>query len=337
MFARQLAPRTVSILIAAAALAIAACGGGSTGPTKPVVSVNIIATPTNPRVGQAALVSATPVDSGGIQIQGVPCTYASDTPAVASVAQSGPNANVTGVSVGTATITATCGGKSNSVLITVRPRLVTLTLTALGTGSGALFANPPGLSYDSGTVVTMTATPVATSAFSGWGGACSGTAGCVVTMTANTTVTATFTDGITFASSAAFGGAMSSVTDPAPPGCTYSVSANFTSLTLLVTASAANGTASTDVTVSGGGSCTGLPFTVAATGTLTVNGSAITGTLTHFSNTYQSNDQTLTISATRSGTTITGTLSISEVLRNGAGTAFTSTGGPFAFSMAQQP
>jgi hypothetical protein len=299
--------------------------------------VNIIATPTNPRVGQTALVSATPVDSGGLRIQGVSCTYMSSAPAVASVAQSGADGTVTGHAVGTATITATCGGKTNSVLITVRPPLVTLTLTALGTGSGALFANPPGLSYDSGTVVTMTATPVATSVFSGWGGACSGTGACVDTLIANTTVTATFTDGLTFANSAAFGGAMSSVTDPAPPGCTYSVSANFTTLSFLVTASAATGNASSSITVSGGGSCTGLPFTVAAAGTLTVNGSAITGTLTHFSNTYQSNDQTLTITATRSGTTITGTLSISEVLRNGAGTAFTSTGGPYSFTMAQQP
>src|SRR5439155_1716926 len=47
--------------------------------------------------------------------------------------------------------------------------------------------------YDSGTVVTLTATAAGGSTFAGWsGGGCSGTSPCTVTMTAARTVTATF-------------------------------------------------------------------------------------------------------------------------------------------------
>lgn len=68
-----------------------------------------------------------------------------------------------------------------------------LTITVAGTGNGAVAANPPGLIYGAGTVVTLTATADAISTFSGWAGACAGMGVCVVTMDANKAVTATFT------------------------------------------------------------------------------------------------------------------------------------------------
>jgi hypothetical protein len=71
-----------------------------------------------------------------------------------------------------------------------------------GTGSGSVSSSPAGidcgatcsLAFDYGTVVTLTATPAASSDFTGWTGAgCTGTGTCIVTMDAARSVTATFT------------------------------------------------------------------------------------------------------------------------------------------------
>jgi Divergent InlB B-repeat domain len=229
MFTPRRAIRPISTLVAAAALFGAGpCGGDHpTAPTNDVASVQIIATPTNPRVGETSLVSATPVNAGGVRVQGVPCTYASSTPAVATAIQSGANANVTGIVAGSTTITATCAGKSNSVVITVRPPVVTLTLTALGSGNGTLFANPAvGLGYDAGTVVTVTEFPTSGSVFTGWGGACNGVGACVVVMTANAMVTATFDQRFNLTIGTA--GAGTGTVAANPPGLSYAPNTNVT-------------------------------------------------------------------------------------------------------------
>lgn len=79
-----------------------------------------------------------------------------------------------------------------------------LTLTFPGAGSGTVTSAPPGLgcantattcaaTFPSGTSVTLTATPVGSSTFGGWGGGCVGsTSTCTLALTADTTVTATF-------------------------------------------------------------------------------------------------------------------------------------------------
>jgi len=339
---RERTVRRVTRVLAAVAgsslvLGMSACGADkTTSPNSLVASVQIIATPTNPRVGQTSLVSATPVNSGGVQVQGVACTYSSSASGVAAVVQQGPNAVVTGVTPGSATITAACAGKTNSVLITVQPQLVTLTLTKLGAGTGSMFANPAGLSYDAGTSVTVTATAASGSTFTGWGGACVGVGACVVVMSDNETVTATFANGETFSTAAAFGGGMSSVSDPSPPGCNYSVSVSFTAMTFVITSTGTTGSATASILITGSGSaCAGLPFGEVATGNLTTSGSTISGTLTHPS-ASGGNDQTLTINATRSGNSITGTVSIVLVLKNANGQSFTSTGGAYAFAMTKQ-
>jgi hypothetical protein len=77
---------------------------------------------------------------------------------------------------------------------------VNLTVTKGGTGSGTVTSSPAGIdcgvdcseAYAGGTVVTLTATPAAGSAFVGWSGACTGMGACMVTLTADTAVTATF-------------------------------------------------------------------------------------------------------------------------------------------------
>jgi hypothetical protein len=74
-----------------------------------------------------------------------------------------------------------------------------LSITPQGTGTGTVTSDPAGVNcgstcdalFDSGTLVTLTATPATGSFFSGWGGDCN--ADGEVTMTASRSCTATFT------------------------------------------------------------------------------------------------------------------------------------------------
>lgn len=84
------------------------------------------------------------------------------------------------------------------------PEIVCMTLMVLkeGTGAGTVIASPSPIHCGSSTctanlmgaaTVTLTASPDAGHAFTGWsGGGCSGTAPCVVNVTSSVTVTATF-------------------------------------------------------------------------------------------------------------------------------------------------
>jgi len=76
-----------------------------------------------------------------------------------------------------------------------------LTVAHSGAGEGVVTSTPSGIncgsvcsaSYSTGTSVTLTATPVSGSAFTGWSGACQNATGaCVVTMNANEAVTANY-------------------------------------------------------------------------------------------------------------------------------------------------
>src|ERR1051326_8364376 len=91
---------------------LSVCGGDSTSPPA-VASVQMTSTNSNPRVGETAHVGATPVNDGGVQVQGVTCTFSSGTPSVATVGAT--DGTITALAVGTTVITATCGGKSNTI------------------------------------------------------------------------------------------------------------------------------------------------------------------------------------------------------------------------------
>jgi uncharacterized repeat protein (TIGR02543 family) len=316
-----------------------ACPDSSAPPD--VASVQMSTTYSNPRVGETSNVTAKAVNDGGVEIQGVPCAFSSTVPAVATVGAA--TGVVTALSVGTTSIVATCGGKSNSITITVRPKQFTLTINKTGTGNGAVFNTPAGTTFDDGTSVSITATANQGSTFAGWSGACAGTAQpCEITMDADQTVTASFSLGENFILSLPFGGNMTSVSDPSPPGCTYSVSINVSSFDLVAGPTSAAGTVESSISVtpsgqSGVGTCSGHPFDVTATGNLTVSGNSITGTLVFFSQTKQKNTETLTISATRDGSSINGSMTVNQKLYNGAEDEFTSTGGPFNFLLSKTP
>ncbi len=78
--------------------------------------------------------------------------------------------------------------------------LIPLTVLKTGSGIGTVTSSPTGIDcgvscsagFDTGTVVTLTTVPDATSTFTGWSGACSGTGTCTVTMNSAQSVTATF-------------------------------------------------------------------------------------------------------------------------------------------------
>jgi subtilisin family serine protease len=76
-----------------------------------------------------------------------------------------------------------------------------LSVTRQGTGAGTVASSPAGIacgttcsaSFETGTSVTLTATPLNGASFTGWGGACSGTGStCVVSMSQARSVTASF-------------------------------------------------------------------------------------------------------------------------------------------------
>ncbi|MBI4824805.1 MAG: InlB B-repeat-containing protein [Nitrospirae bacterium] len=88
-------------------------------------------------------------------------------------------------------VTATCGSN-----------IYALTVTKTGTGSGMVTSSPSGIdcgsdcteTINSGTSVTLMATPLTGSSFTGWSGSgCSGTGTCIVSITAAKSVTAAFT------------------------------------------------------------------------------------------------------------------------------------------------
>src|SRR5204862_1597369 len=103
---------------------------------------------------------------------------------------------------------------------------------------GKVTSSPAGInrgstcsaSFNAGTPVTLTATPVSGWSFQGWGGACSGTGTCSLTMDAAKSATATFTR-ITFALAVSVAGGQGGKVTSSPPGidCGAACSASFDS------------------------------------------------------------------------------------------------------------
>jgi PKD domain/Divergent InlB B-repeat domain len=113
-----------------------------------------------------------------------------------------------------------------------------LTVSSAGSGAGTVELSPGGIScasscqpsFDSGTLVTLTASPDPGSTFSGWSGDCTGTGSCQLTMNQARSVTANFSPtnfGLVVSKQGAGTGLVSS--SPAGISCGASCQASFTS------------------------------------------------------------------------------------------------------------
>src|SRR5580700_7530269 len=100
--------------------------------------------------------------------------------------------------------TGTCGlimDASKGATATFTQITYTLAVSVAGSQGGKVTSSPAGIdcgaacsaSFNSGTAVTLTATPLSGWMFQGWGGACSGTGPCSLTMDAAKSATATLT------------------------------------------------------------------------------------------------------------------------------------------------
>ena len=101
-----------------------------------------------------------------------------------------------------------CSGTGSCTVTSTAPTTVTATfsqnpwqtLTVSTSGKGDVESAPAGIgcgttcsaSYQTGTVLVLTATPAKNFIFTGWSGGCNGTGTCTVTLTSPTTVSATF-------------------------------------------------------------------------------------------------------------------------------------------------
>jgi hypothetical protein len=99
--------------------------------------------------------------------------------------------------------TSTCNvtvNSAESLTATFDPPSLPLTVTLAGSGKGTVTSNPSGIncgttcsaSFNTGSQVTLSASPAAGSEFTGWSGACTGMSACTVTMSAAQQAAATF-------------------------------------------------------------------------------------------------------------------------------------------------
>jgi len=183
----------------------------------------------------------------------------------ATAASDSTFAGWSGACTGSATTCVVNVSAAASVQANFTLNAYTLTVNKAGTGTGTVSSLPAGITcgatcsstYLHGTTVTLTATQDASSTFSGWSGACTGTGTCTVTLTAASTVTANFTlNPNTLAVVKAGTGSGTVTSAPAGISCGATCSASFATGTM-VTLSAS---ASSDSDFSGwsGAGCSGI-------------------------------------------------------------------------------
>ena len=152
--------------------------------------------------------------------------------------------------------------EARNVTASFTKKTYSLVVNKVGTGNGLVTSAPTGIacggdcaaSFDSGTTLTLTASPVGASTFAGWSGACVGTEPCTLLIDRVRFVTATFSR-ITYPLTVNRSGAGTIVSEPTGLYCGTACSASFDAgalVTLTATADVGN------TFVGWAGSCTGM-------------------------------------------------------------------------------
>ncbi len=193
---RQATRTTVAAFIGFMALALAACGGGGSG-SPPVAPVTYTLSATVTGSGSLASTPAgisCPGDCSEAYAAGASVTLTA-TPA-AGQRFDGWSGACSGGAACVVTVNAAASVQAAfSAIVAVHA------VSVIRSGEGSISSAPAGINcgadcseaYAQGSVVTLTAAPLANWSFSGWsGGGCSGTGNCVVTVDGASNVTATF-------------------------------------------------------------------------------------------------------------------------------------------------
>ncbi|HYC36972.1 MAG TPA: Ig-like domain repeat protein [Usitatibacter sp.] len=166
----------------------------------------VLASDRNPAVAGQTVVFTANV-TGGAPTGTVNFTNGNSLLCSGQIAGGAVSCQAAGLAVGTHSILAQYLGDASHEPSTssplnqlVQPARFTLTVTKTGNGAGQIDSSPPGIScglicaadFDGGTLVMLTATPSASSVFTGWSGGCAGTGSCSITMAQATAVAATF-------------------------------------------------------------------------------------------------------------------------------------------------
>jgi YVTN family beta-propeller protein len=193
-------------------------GGGCSGTGTCLITPTANATVTATFTVSSFTLSVAEAGSGSGQVTsspaGINCSASSNQCAalfavgsqVTLTASASAGSTFAGWSGGGCSGTGTCqvtmsAAQSVTAVFNVIPSFM-LAVAPTGDGTGTVMSNPSGIncggtcfaSFQSGTLVTLTATAANGSTFAGWsGGGCSGIEACSVTITANATVIATFT------------------------------------------------------------------------------------------------------------------------------------------------
>lgn len=124
------------------AFGLAACKDSTTGPSNGVASVIVTATTTSLTVGATTTLTATAYNSASSPITSAVIEWRSSNPSVASVSNLGV---VTAITPGTTDVTASSGGKSGSVTITVNEDFCVTPLN-LSVGEVKILSGPSAVS-----------------------------------------------------------------------------------------------------------------------------------------------------------------------------------------------